>query len=78
MNEDDAAQLLNDAGEALYGPRWQTDMARDLDMSDRHLRRIIAGHSPLTASILADIRKIALERGRAIAALIKRLPEATK
>lgn len=26
-------------GEALYGPRWQSDLARDLGVTDRTMRR---------------------------------------
>ena len=30
-------------GEALYGPRWQSDLARDLNIADRTMRRWCAG-----------------------------------
>jgi hypothetical protein len=31
--------LLAEIGNVLYGPRWQTDLARDLGISDRTMRR---------------------------------------
>jgi hypothetical protein len=41
------SQLLAAFGEALYGPRWQSDLARDLGVSDRAMRRWAAGtHKP--------------------------------
>lgn len=38
-----SSKLLRDAGEALYGPRWQSDLARDLHVADRTMRRWLAG-----------------------------------
>jgi transposase-like protein len=37
-------ELLKRAGEALYGPRWQSALARDLGVSDRTIRRWVADH----------------------------------
>ena len=62
-------------GEALFGPRWQSELARALEMSDRHIRRLTSGEAQLTPGILGDIRKIAIARGQAIADLIERLPK---
>lgn len=39
MTRDD----LRAAGELLYGPRWQTALARDLNVADRTVRRWAAG-----------------------------------
>jgi len=66
---------IQEIGEALFGPRWQSELARALEMSDRHMRRLAAGEAPLTPGIMADVRKVAVERGRTIAGLIKRLPQ---
>lgn len=38
-----SSRLLRDVGEALYGPRWQSDLARDLHVADRTMRRWLAG-----------------------------------
>jgi hypothetical protein len=37
------ADQLRAAGEALYGPNWQSQLARDLSVSDRTVRRWLAG-----------------------------------
>jgi len=43
-------------GAALYGPRWQSELARDLGVSDRTVRRWAAGEQPIpdTAAHLCD------------------------
>ena len=33
-----SASLLQEVGEALFGPRWQTNVARELKVSDRTVR----------------------------------------
>ena len=57
-----STKLLQDAGEALYGPQWQSQLARDLQMSDRHIRRMAAGDAKVTSGIAMDLWRIALER----------------
>ena len=42
-------------GAALYGPRWQTDLARALDVSDRHMRRWVSGAAPIPEGVRADL-----------------------
>jgi methylphosphotriester-DNA--protein-cysteine methyltransferase len=68
-----ATKLLRDAGEALYGPRWQSELARDLNMSDRHMRRMAAGDAELTPGMAADLWRIAGERAASLEQLIERL-----
>lgn len=60
------AELLHTVGEALYGPRWQTDLANDLQMSDRHMRRLAAGQATLTAGMIKDLVMVCRERQRSI------------
>lgn len=36
-------ELLERAGRALYGDRWQSALARHLGISDRTMRRYVAG-----------------------------------
>ncbi len=67
------SKLLRDTGEALYGPRWQTEIARDLGMSDRHVRRIAAGSADLTQGMAADLCRVAEERALALRDVIDRL-----
>ena len=46
-------ELLSAAGQALYGDRWQTPMARLLGVSDRTVRRWVAGQRPVPWDALA-------------------------
>jgi plasmid maintenance system antidote protein VapI len=39
------------AGEALYGKRWQSAMARSIDISKQMLSFILAGDRPLTDDV---------------------------
>lgn len=54
--------LLRSVGEALYGPRWQAELARDLRMSDRHMRRLAAGTADLTPSMAEELIGLCEER----------------
>ena len=60
--------ILKLAGEALYGPRWQSELARDMAMSDRHMRRLAAETADFTPSMAQEIinimdrRQIDIER----------------
>lgn len=53
--------LLHTAGEALYGPRWQSDLARALDVSDRTVRRWVAG-GDMPNGVYVDILRLVVER----------------
>lgn len=47
-------------GQALYGERWQSALARDLGVSDRTMRRWAAGthqQPDLRAELLAIVRQ---------------------
>jgi hypothetical protein len=67
------SRLLTETGEALYGPRWQSELARDLAVSDRTVRRWAAGTTDPPPGIYADLLRLAIERGKALDALAKRL-----
>jgi hypothetical protein len=66
--------LLREAGEALYGPRWQSDLARDLNVTDRTVRRWIAGDVPIPHSLWTELRALLKARGLALAAVRRKLP----
>lgn len=66
-------KLLKDAGEALYGPQWQSAIARDLGISDRHIRRMIAGEAELKPGMAMDLWRISLERHDDLERVIDRL-----
>ena len=47
---------LERAGKALFGDRWQTDLSRDLGLSDaRRIRQWMAGERPIPVGIWADV-----------------------
>lgn len=50
-------ELLRSIGEALYGPQWQTSLARKLRISARHMRRMVAGH-PVAPHRWSDLLSI--------------------
>lgn len=70
------SRLLVEAGEALYGPRWQSDLARDLAVSDRTVRRWAAGTTDLPAGVYMDLLRLTQERAAMLDALAQRLREA--
>lgn len=65
-------KLLQRSGEALYGPRWQSELARDLDVADRTMRRWVADRPPET--IYPELRALLERRLKDIAAALDRLP----
>ncbi|MDE0924920.1 hypothetical protein [Aurantimonas coralicida] len=52
---DEPVVFLRDAGEALYGDRWQTALARDLEVSDRTVRNWSAFKFPIPVGVQRDI-----------------------
>lgn len=67
--------LLAECGKALYGPQWQSALARDLHVSDRTVRRWIAGSS-VPASLDAELTRLVQARAALLNALAARLREA--
>lgn len=64
--------LLHDAGAALYGPRWQSELARAIGVSDRTMRRWAAGDGAPPAGVWADIHRLLAERQAVIGELLSR------
>lgn len=58
-------RLLAKAGKALFGPHWQSEMAKVLKCADRTIRRYTAGTSDIPADLwpklLAVLDQRALE-----------------
>jgi hypothetical protein len=48
-------QLLQDVGQQLYGPRWQTDLSRAIDISDRTMRRWVSGEDSVPEGAWRDL-----------------------
>lgn len=65
--------LLYDIGEALYGTRWQTDLANFLSVSDRTMRRWAADPNSVPAGVWPQLL-LALEvHQKTVAKLANRL-----
>ena len=69
------SRLLVDAGEALYGPQWKYALARDLDVSDRTVRRWVAGAYPTPSGVYLDLLRLTQERAASLDAMAARLRE---
>jgi hypothetical protein len=54
--------LLREAGQALYGSTWQSDMARGLDVAVRTVQRWASGASAIPASVAGELRALGDER----------------
>jgi hypothetical protein len=50
--------LLARVGQALYGERWQTQLARALGVADRTVRRWVAGEDAPRAGVWTDLLEI--------------------
>lgn len=61
-------------GRALYGERWQTALATDLNVADRTMRRWLAGESPIPDGLEDDLQKLLAERLAKMDGLAGRIP----
>jgi hypothetical protein len=60
-------------GEVLYGPRWQSELSRDLNVAVRTVQRWDAGERGIPASLGDDLRELLVQRRNDIDELINRL-----
>lgn len=67
------AAVLRDVGEALYGATWQSDLARDLNVADRTLRRWIAGSASPPQGVAPELLRLCMERAQLLDALAERI-----
>jgi len=70
-------QQLERAGKLLYGDRWQSDLARALDVGDRRVREWAAGDRRPSAGIWADIAALLRQRQQEGLALLQELDAGT-
>lgn len=64
---------LRRAGEALYGDRWQSALARDVGVGDRRVREWVAGDRRTPPGVWDDITQLLRERRDGIDALLRDL-----
>jgi hypothetical protein len=57
-------------GRALYGERWQTSLATDLQVADRTIRRWLAGGTPIPGGVERELREVLIKRVKEISDLI--------
>lgn len=67
-------KLLRQVGEALYGPRWQTDLADALGVGDRTMRHWLSGARPMPEGVWRDIGEIVRKRGDSLVYLRRHWP----
>jgi transcriptional regulator with XRE-family HTH domain len=66
MNPD----LLRQYGEAVYGDRWQAQLAREMGVASRTVARWASGEIEITEARARDIRTLAERRFQALKALL--------
>jgi hypothetical protein len=66
--------LLYEVGEALYGDRWQSDLARDLSVSSRTVRRWAAQDSEVPRTVWEEVYGLLVAREKTFAALRHKIP----
>jgi predicted transcriptional regulator len=65
-------RLLREIGEVLYGPRWQSELSRELGVSDRTVRRWIAGAEEAKQGVYVDLWRLLEERAAALDDVLER------
>jgi len=65
---------LADVGEALYGPRWQNELARNLGVADRTVRRWVAGDAPIPGGVWAELSALITEKEITLRGLRTNMP----
>ena len=68
---------LTAVGEALYGPRWHAELARQLGITYRTLRRWMTGEHPVPDGVRADLVRLTDEAWQGLALARARLGAAT-
>ena len=71
-----SSRLLMRCGQALYGPRWQSEIARDLKVADRTVRRWVDGSSDVPDGVYLELLSLCTERAADLDDLIAVLPRA--
>lgn len=68
---------LSAAGEALYGPRWQTDLAKDLGLNDAvRIRQWLSGARPIPVGVRAELVELLRRRADEANTLADKLAKA--
>ena len=65
--------LLREAGQALFGRQWQTYLANELGVWRKSIQRWDKGSAEMPADMVERLGHLCAERGKALAALARRL-----
>lgn len=68
--------LLTDCGTALYGPLWQSELSRELEVADRTVRRWVSGDTPIPVGVWIDLMRLMSERTLTLDELVERCKRA--
>jgi hypothetical protein len=63
---------LGARGRALYGPQWQSELSRELCVSDRTIRRWLAGDVEVPEGVADDINQLLIEKYNELNRLLTR------
>ena len=73
----DKKEILIETGKVLYGDRWQTDLARDLGLSDaRRIRQWLADERPIPDGVVRDLQNILINRQLKMADVLGKVTKA--
>lgn len=64
--------LFIEAAQAIFGSRWQSELARQIGKDDRTVRRYAAGDSPIPDDVLKTMQGLLAERRDQLDGLIER------
>lgn len=59
------------AGKAMFGDRWQSDLARSLNVGDRRVREWVSGDRSIPDGIWSDIAVLLRQRSSDASALLR-------
>ena len=66
-------ELFAELGEMLYGPQWQSPLARALGINLRTVQRWAAGESTPPETVMNDVIAMFMEHALRVTALCERL-----
>ena len=71
-------ELIAEAGRALYGERWQSELARALGVSERTVRHWAAGRNEPRGDVYSKIMKLCGDRMDALSYLAAQMAKHSK
>jgi hypothetical protein len=66
-------ELLTRVGEALYGEQWKSELARELNVGARTMRRWAAAENPIPPGLSGELITVIQTRRAALASLAREL-----